>query len=172
MEDAESWRWIWLGAALFFAVGELAVAGSFFLAPFAIGAAVAAVLAFLDVDLAIQWLAFVGTSLACFLSLRPLARRLDAGEPTDGVGSKRLIGETGTVLEAIPDGLHELGMVRVHREEWRAQTVDGQALAQGELVQVLEQRGTRLVVTRAVPSPPGYPSIPSSPPLSDAPKEP
>ncbi|HEY8059213.1 MAG TPA: hypothetical protein VID94_10695, partial [Acidimicrobiales bacterium] len=94
MEDPETWRWIWLGAALVFGLGELAIAGSFFLAPFAIGAVVAATLAFLDVSLGIQWLAFVGVSFAIFVSLRPIARRLDEGEPTAGIGSKRLIGET------------------------------------------------------------------------------
>ena len=38
--DPEVWRWIWLIAAVVFGVGEMAVAGSFFLAPFAIGATV------------------------------------------------------------------------------------------------------------------------------------
>jgi membrane protein implicated in regulation of membrane protease activity len=171
--DAEGWRWIWLGAAVFFAVGELAVAGSFFLAPFAVGAAVAALLAFLDVDLAIQWLAFLVVSVGVFASLRPLARRLDQGEPTDGIGSKRLIGQTGNILEDIPDGLHELGMVRVHREEWRAQSVDGRGLAAGTIVQVIEQRGTRLVVAPASVGPAGaFPAgPPTTPPLIDPTKE-
>jgi membrane protein implicated in regulation of membrane protease activity len=173
MDDAETWRWIWLGTALIFGVGELAIAGSFFLAPFAIGAALAAILAFLDVSLVIQWLVFVGVSLGTFISLRPIARRLDQGEPTDGIGSKRLINETGTVLEEIPDGFHELGMVRVHREEWRAQSVDGRGVAAGELVQVVEQRGTRLVVTRASVEPGAYPAAPpASPPVIDPYKEP
>ncbi len=36
--SSETWRWIWLGAAVAFTVGEIAVAGSFFLLPFAAGA--------------------------------------------------------------------------------------------------------------------------------------
>lgn len=147
MDEADTWRWIWLVATVVFAGGELAIAGSFFLAPFAIGAAVAAILAFLDVALVGQWLAFVGISFGAFAGLRPLARRLDQGHPSDGIGSKRLIGERGTVLEPIPAGLHELGMVRVHREEWRAESVDGNAVEAGSLVHVLEHRGTRLIVT-------------------------
>ena len=146
MDQAETWRWIWLVAALVFALGELAVAGSFFLAPFAIGAAVAAILAFLDVGLAGEWLAFVGISFALFAAMRPLARRLDQAGPTEGIGSKRLIGQQGVVLEAIPSGLHELGMVRVHREEWRAESIDGHGVDTGSVVKVIEQRGTRLVV--------------------------
>jgi membrane protein implicated in regulation of membrane protease activity len=153
MEDPENWRWIWLVAAAIFAGGEMLIAGSFFLAPLAIGATVAAILAFLDVSLAGQWLAFVGISVAAFASLRPLVRKLDRDAPSDGIGSKRLIGEEGTVLEAIPAGPHELGLVRVHREEWRAQTIDGNAVDKGITIRVVEQRGTRLVVVPR-PTPP------------------
>jgi membrane protein implicated in regulation of membrane protease activity len=159
MDEPETWRWIWLIAALVFAGGELAMAGTFFLAPFAVGAAAAALLAFLDVAVVVQWLAFVGLSFGTFALLRPLARRLDQDEPTDGIGSKRLIGEAGTVLETIPAGLHELGMVRVHREEWRAQTPDGVPVEVGAQIQVVDQRGTRLVVMRTAPGvvPPARP---------------
>ena len=149
MDEPETWRWIWLATTVVFAVGEMASAGTFFLAPFAIGAGVATVLAFADIGVTAEWAAFVGISVAAFASLRPLARRLDAGEPTDGIGSKRLIGQTATVLEPIPGGHHELGLVRVHREDWRAETVDGRAVDAGAVVQVVEQRGTRLVVTPA-----------------------
>jgi membrane protein implicated in regulation of membrane protease activity len=148
MDDPETWRWIWLVTAAVFFVGEMTMAGTFFLAPFALGAAVAAILAFADVGLAGQWLAFVGVSVAAFASLRPLAKKLDRGEPTEGIGSKRLIGQTATVLEPIPAGQHELGMVRVHREEWRAESIDGNPIDAGALVKVVEQRGTRLVVNQ------------------------
>jgi membrane protein implicated in regulation of membrane protease activity len=164
MDEPETWRWIWLIAAAVFAGGEMAVAGSFFLAPFAVGAAVATALAFLDVSLAGQWAAFVGISFGAFALMRPLARRLDQGEPSDGIGSRRLIGQAGTVLEAIPAGEHELGLVRVQREEWRAESFDGRPLDPGNPVKVIEQRGTRLVVS---------PTTPTSPPaLSPEPQEP
>jgi membrane protein implicated in regulation of membrane protease activity len=147
MDEPETWRWIWLITAAAFGIGEMASAGTFFLAPFAVGAAVAAILAFADIGLAVEWAAFVGVSIGVFASLRPLARRLDAGEPTEGIGAKRLIGQTATVLEPIPPGQHELGLVRVHREEWRAETIDGTPVDAGSTVRVVEQRGTRLVVT-------------------------
>lgn len=146
MDEPETWRWIWLATAAVFAVGEMASAGTFFLAPFALGAGVATVLAFADVGLTGEWAAFLVVSVATFASLRPIARRLDAGEPSDGIGAKRLIGQTATVLEPIPAGGQELGLVRVHREEWRAETVDGMPVDAGATVRVVEQRGTRLVV--------------------------
>jgi membrane protein implicated in regulation of membrane protease activity len=148
MDQPETWRWIWLATTAIFAIGEMASAGTFFLAPFAVGAAVAAVLAFADIGLAGEWAAFLGVSAATFASLRPLAKRLDRGEPTDGIGSKRLIGQSATVLEPIAAGEHEQGLVRVNREEWRAQTVDGSPAPAGAIVHVVEQRGTRLIVSQ------------------------
>ncbi len=44
--DPEVWRWVWLAAAAAFIVGEITVAGTFFLLPFGLGAAVAAVFTF------------------------------------------------------------------------------------------------------------------------------
>ena len=62
MGSPEFWRWVWLVAAAVFAIGEMAIAGSFFLAPFAIGAVVAAILAFAGVPVGIEWLAFAAVS--------------------------------------------------------------------------------------------------------------
>ena len=80
----ELWRWVWVVAVVAFAVGELAVAGSFFLAPFAVGALVAAVAAFLGVPVPLEWAAFVLASGATFAGFRPLARRMDRSAPPAG----------------------------------------------------------------------------------------
>jgi membrane protein implicated in regulation of membrane protease activity len=145
MDEPETWRWIWLGAALLFGIGEMATPGAFFMAPFAVGAVVAAALAFADVPLGGQWAAFVGVSLVALVALRPLARRLDRDGGADGIGSRRLIGKGGTVLEAI--GPDHLGLVRVEREEWRAESADRSSLPAGSSILVTEVEGTRLIVT-------------------------
>jgi membrane protein implicated in regulation of membrane protease activity len=145
MDEPETWRWIWLGAAVLFGIGEMATPGAFFLAPFAIGAVVASGLAFADVPLGGQWAAFVAISLASLFALRPLARRLDRDGSAHGVGSRRLIGKVGTVLEPIePD---HLGLVRVEREEWRAESADRSPLPVGTSITVAEVQGTRVIVT-------------------------
>lgn len=144
MDEPEQWRWIWLGAAVLFGLGEMATPGAFFLAPFAIGAVVASALAFADVDLAIEWGAFVGISVGAFAALRPLARRLDRHGGSDGVGSRRLIGRNGIVLEEILPG--HLGLVRVDREEWRAESGDDTPIAEGAQVRISEVQGTRVIV--------------------------
>ncbi|MDQ3782541.1 MAG: NfeD family protein, partial [Actinomycetota bacterium] len=114
MDEPEQWRWIWLGTAVVFGIGEMATPGAFFLAPFAVGAAVASILAFADVPLVGEWAAFVGVSVAAFAAMRPLARRLDVEGGSDGIGARRLIGRPGTVVEAI--SADRPGLVRVDRE--------------------------------------------------------
>jgi membrane protein implicated in regulation of membrane protease activity len=144
VDEPESWRGIWVVAAVAFGVGEMSTPGSFFLAPFAVGALVAAVLAFADVGLGVQWTAFVGVSVASLFALRPLARRLDRNASADGVGSRRLIGRDGVVLEPIPAG--DVGIVRVEREEWGAVTPDRSALEAGTPVRITDVEGTKVVV--------------------------
>lgn len=145
--DPNTWRWIWLGAMVVFGVGEMATAGSFFLAPFALGAAVAAILAFAGVNLGIEWVAFLGVSIVSFLAMRPLAHRLDKTENTLGVGATRHVGQSAQVTEAIGAG-HEPGMVLLGAERWRAESADGMAIEVGAAVQVKEVRGTRVIVAR------------------------
>lgn len=144
MDEPESWRWIWVGAAVLFGLGEMASPGSFFLAPFAIGAAVAAILAFADVPVAGEWAAFVGISLGAFLALRPLARRLDAQGSSEGIGSRRLIGRVGTVVADIGPGV--IGTVHIDSEEWRASGAATEPIPAGTLVRVTEMEGTRVIV--------------------------
>ena len=139
--------------AAVFAIGELSAPGTFFLLPFAIGAAAAAVLAFAGVDVAIELVVFIVVSLVALAGFRKLAHRLDRNEPTEGIGSKRLIGQPARVIEAI-DGAHDLGTVRVDREEWRAESGDGAAIAVGSQVKIVEVRGTRVVVFPVDPLPP------------------
>lgn len=144
MDDPDIWRWVWLGATGVFAVGEMAVAGSFFLAPFAVGAAVATAAAFAGAPLLIQWLLFVVVSAVTFAGFRPLARRLDATSPNHPVGATRLATRTAVVIEELP--VRGVGLVRVDREQWRAETDWDAPVPAGSKVTVLEVRGTRLIV--------------------------
>lgn len=144
--EPETWRWIWLLAAVVFGVGEMAAAGSFFLAPFALGALVAAILAFVGVSLGIEWAVFLGVSIVSFLAMRPLARRLDQDNRSAGIGANRLLGQRAQVTEAIGNG-HLPGMVLLGGEHWRAETADGSEIAVNTPVVITDIRGTRVVVT-------------------------
>lgn len=143
--DPHTWQWIWLVAMVVFGVGEMATAGSFFLAPFALGALVAAVLAFLGVSIGLEWVAFVAVSAVSFLALRPLAHRLDRKNPSAGIGANRLLGRRARVIEEIRTG-HQAGMVLLGAEHWRAEAADGGTIPVDTAVVVTEVRGTRVVV--------------------------
>ena len=146
MDDPESWRWVWLAVAGAGLAGEILTAGTFFLLPFGLGAAAACVAAFAGAGLGAQWAIFVGVSIVLVAATRPLARRLDRNVDTNGVGARRWIGQTALVLDDIPAGHDETGLVRVGREEWRAQTLGEVAVPAGRHVTVVDVTGTRLVV--------------------------
>jgi membrane protein implicated in regulation of membrane protease activity len=153
--DEELWRWIWLVAAIVFLAGEVATGGSFFLFPFAIGAGLASIVSFLGADPWVGWVIFVVASAAGVGLAYPLRKRLDRDQPQDGIGSRRLVGQPGTVLELVPGTPTSSGLVRVGREEWRAESADGRPIEPGTTIKVVEVKGTRVVV---------YPQSPPSPP--------
>lgn len=138
--DNEIWRWIWVGAAGVLGFGEILTAG-FFLLPFAVGAAVAAILAWVGVGIGVQWAVFLVVSVASLLYLRRFVR---SGGEQAPIGANRMLNQRGLVVEPV-DRVSATGKVRVDREEWRA-TTDGEPIAEGTEVVVRGVTGTRLIV--------------------------
>lgn len=147
MDDPESWRWAWLVITGVLVLGEILTPGSFFLLPFAAGAALACVAAFLDAGVGLQWLLFLGGSIAGTFALIPLRRRLDRAEPLDGIGARRLLNQDAVVIRAIGPGPDGVGFVRIGREEWRAESATRVGIPDGTQVRVVEVRGTAVVVS-------------------------
>jgi membrane protein implicated in regulation of membrane protease activity len=135
--------WIWMILAALFIVGEIFTFG-FFLLWFGIGSAAAGVLALFDMGAAWQWVTFIVVSLVLFLVSRRFAERVSNEQPP-GIGADRFIGEECIVLEAI-DNANNTGRVRMDKEEWRANSADGQVIPKGERVVVTSIKGTHLVV--------------------------
>ncbi len=146
VSSPETWRWIWLLAAVAFTIGEIAVAGTFFLLPFAAGALAAAVAALAGVSVGLEWLAFVVVSALSSAVLWPLGRRLDQRHPMHAVGATRWVGRQAYVLRDIPGGPGATGLIRLDREEWRAESLIGAPIPAGSTVLVSRVDGTRLVV--------------------------
>tara|TARA_B110000438_G_scaffold279594_1_gene304142 strand:+ start:219 stop:668 length:450 start_codon:yes stop_codon:yes gene_type:complete len=144
--DPEAWRWIWLGAAALFVMGEIAMTGAFFLLPFGVGATAATIVAFAGASEPWSWLSFVAVSAASFAGLRPMARRMARGGNPVGVGADRLVGETGMVTSEPDEDGTRLGTVRIGREKWHAESDDGMPLTTGATVEVVRIEGTRAVV--------------------------
>jgi len=139
--ENEVWRWLWTILAVVMAIGEIFTAG-FFLLPFAIGAAAAALLAWLNVVIIAQWLVFFGVSLVSLAYLRRFIGHQDEGEQPR-VGANRWVGSEGLVLADI-DPHTGAGMVRVLNEEWRA--TSPQPIAANTKIIVTAVEGARLIV--------------------------
>ena len=147
--DLNVWPWIWLGLAVVFALVELTfIGGTFVLLPFALSAFIAAILAFYDVPIEVQWATFVlGGALIFFLMYRWVRGFLDENELPGGVGAGRLVGETGVVTVDIePGDTSRRGRVVVGSELWGALSKDDLHLAAGTRVRIAAVVGTRVVV--------------------------
>src|SRR3954466_4532734 len=125
VNSPETWRWIWLIAVVGLALGGVFTPVFFFMVSCALGAAAAAVAAFAGGGPVIQWALFVGVSAISLAALVPLGRRLEGRVEVPPVGANRLEGRTATVLNEIPAGKHETGLVRIDRETWKAESTNG-----------------------------------------------
>lgn len=159
--DLDVWPWIWLGIAVTFALVELVfIGGTFVLLPFAMSAFVAALLAFYDVAIEIQWLTFVGGGgLAFYAVYRWVRGFLSENTLPLGVGADRLVGTAGTVIVEIqPGDSDRRGRVAVEGEVWGALTKADRPLIVGTQVRIASVIGTRVVVEpTAAAHPPSQP---------------
>jgi membrane protein implicated in regulation of membrane protease activity len=141
----DSWV-IWLIAAVIFAIGEMATT-SFFLAPFAGGAAVATLLAAAGAGATIEWAVFLVVSILLLAALRPVARAHQRTKASIKTGTAALVGQTATVVERIANA-EGLGCVRLDGEIWTARAyVEDETFEPGARVQVLEIRGATALVS-------------------------
>ena len=137
---------IWLILAVIFAVGEIATLG-FFLAPFAGGAAVAAVISAAGAGLVPSLLIFLVVSGVLLAGLRPLARSPRRMPPQIRTGTAALVGRDATVVERIANQ-EGMGCVKIDGEVWTARAyLDEEIYEAGTRVQVVEIRGATALVT-------------------------
>jgi membrane protein implicated in regulation of membrane protease activity len=137
---------IWLVAACVLGVGEMHQ-GGFYLAPFAAGAALAAVLALLGVGVALSAIVFVVASGIVFATLRPVAQRHRRLPPSIRTGAAALVGRPAIVLERIANE-EGVGCVKIDGGEvWTARSYDEhEVIDAGERVEVVEIRGATALV--------------------------
>jgi membrane protein implicated in regulation of membrane protease activity len=136
---------IWLILAVVLAVGEIATLG-FFLAPFAGGAAVAAILSALGAGTTIEAASFLVVSLVLLAALRPVARSHQKGKALK-MGTAALVGQSAMVVERISNA-EGVGCVKLDGEIWTARAYDEDTVIEpGTKVQVLEIRGATALVS-------------------------
>ncbi len=133
----------WLIAALVLAGAELATL-DLTLLMMAVGAAAAALIAALGLNVVAQVLGAVVVSVALLGFVRPnIVRRLHAG-PTLQNGPEALVGRSGLVLERVTA---HAGRVKLRGEVWSARTFDESVVVEpGEKVSVAQIDGATAVV--------------------------
>jgi membrane protein implicated in regulation of membrane protease activity len=136
---------LWVIVAAAFGIGEM-LTTSFFLAPFALGAGLAAVVDVAGAGELASWIAFVAVSLLTLLFIRPIAVAHMKVPPQIRTGAAALIGKNATVLERIANR-EGVGCVKIDGEVWTARAYDDdQVIDQGKQVQVVEIRGATALV--------------------------
>ncbi|MDA0313595.1 MAG: NfeD family protein [Gemmatimonadetes bacterium] len=118
------------------------------LAAVTLGALVAASAAYWQLSLSWQLLGLGVGTLAGFLGARPLVlKRLGRGDRTYRSNLDGLVGQEGTVLEALSN--RSPGRVLLVGEDWSAISDTSGPISEGRLVTVVEVRGNRLVVVKS-----------------------
>jgi membrane protein implicated in regulation of membrane protease activity len=120
----------------------------FFLAPFAGGAVLAALVDAAGAGPILAWSVFLITSLLLLLVVRPIARshaRMPAALRT---GTAALIGSRGVVVERIAND-EAMGAIKIENGEvWTARCYDEDDIIDvGQRVEVVEIRGATALVT-------------------------
>jgi membrane protein implicated in regulation of membrane protease activity len=136
---------IWLIAACVLGVAEMHQ-GSLYLAPFAVGALLAALVALLGVGVGLSAVVFGLASVMVFAALRPVARRHRSLPPAIRTGAAALVGRPAIVLERIANA-EGVGCVKIDGEVWTARSYDeAEVFDPGERVEVVEIRGATALV--------------------------
>jgi membrane protein implicated in regulation of membrane protease activity len=137
---------IWILVAVAFGVGEV-LTTSFVLAPFGVGALVAALVAAIGGGAVGSWSVFLIVSLLMLWVVRPIARshvRMPAQLRT---GTAALIGRRAIVLERIAND-EGVGCVKIDGEVWTARAYDEERVIEaGTPVEVIEIRGATALVS-------------------------
>jgi membrane protein implicated in regulation of membrane protease activity len=136
---------LWVILAGAFGVGEM-LSGGFFLAPFALGALLAAA-GDAAGGSAVGVIVFILTSLLTLVLVRPIVRSHLKMPPAIRTGAAALIGKPATVLERISNS-EGVGIVKIDGEVWTARSLyDDEEIATGTRVEVVDIKGATALVT-------------------------
>ena len=143
-EQIPAWQ-IWVIVGLLLAAAEILIPG-FFVLWFAVGAFLAALLAFLGVPRSVQLAAFLVSSFLLLVFSRTIFRSaLFRSRESTVTNVEALRGRHGVVLKAI-EGTLQPGSVKVGGEVWSAVCEDDARIVKGIKVEVLEVVGNKVRV--------------------------
>lgn len=135
---------IWIIISILCLILELS-SGDFFILCFAIGAAVAAIVAGCGLSLTWQIIIFAVVSALSLLLVRPaLIKKLHKPHRERLSNAEAMIGQQGSVSESIPAGGY--GRVAIDGDDWKALSTDGAAINKGTRVRVVKMDSIILTV--------------------------
>lgn len=135
---------LWILLAVILAAGEV-TSLSFFLAPFAGGAVLAALVELAGLGSVAAVLVFLVSSGLLLGFARPIARRHLRTPAQIRTGTAALVGRTAVVTERV---VSDAGTVKLEGEIWTARAYDdGEVLEPGSRVHVVEIRGATALVS-------------------------
>ena len=134
---------LWLILAALLAIGEVLTLG-FLLGLLALAAVAAGIVAALGGGIVLQFLIFIGASLASLAVLRPIAKR-HLRTPTQlRTGTAALVGSKGVVTQRVDD---LSGQVKIGGELWSARAfMEGEIMEPGARVEVAKIEGATALV--------------------------
>lgn len=140
--------WIWLAVIVVATVIEL-MTWNMTSIWFAFAALVAFILSiFKVISWEIQLIVFIVLSVALMISLRRISLRL-LFKYTDGkTNTAELIGKRVRLIKGYTED--ELGEVKINGVVWTAEVESGEAIAEGEQVEISTVRGNRIIVKKIV----------------------
>lgn len=135
---------IWVIVSIICLILELS-SGDFFILCFAIGAAVAAIVAGCGLTVTWQIIIFAVVSALSLLLVRPaLVKKLHKPHRERLSNAEAMIGQQGRVSEAIEAGGY--GRVAIDGDDWKALSADGSAIDKGTTVRVVKMDSIILTV--------------------------
>jgi len=143
----DAWT-IWILLAVVLTVGEI-FSLSLFLAPFAAGALLGAVVELAGAGSAVALIVFVSSSLLLLGFVRPIARRHLRTPAQLRTGTAALVGQTAIVTERIANDAGS-GAVKLDGELWTARAYEAdEVIETGRRVHVVEIRGATALVSES-----------------------
>ncbi|NIA28564.1 MAG: NfeD family protein [Actinobacteria bacterium] len=137
--------YFWIIAAIGLFIAEI-LTPSFFLACLGIAALVSAIVSFLGMGAAIQFIAFCIASIITLIGIRPFfLKYLRNHEQRYKTNAEGLVGRTAIVEETINSVLGE-GRVKVGGESWRGFSINNTIISAGTVVKIKQVDGTKLFV--------------------------
>lgn len=140
----EVWH-IWIIVALVLVIVEIFTSG-FAVICLAVGAVGGSIAAACDCSFKIQLLAFAIASFIALLLVRPLLLRFFPKEEKVKTNANAMVGRRGVVCNAI-EGV-EGGRVMIDGVDWKARSANGEDIAQGEKVEIVEIDSIVLIVKK------------------------